>query len=52
MFKKGFKNITLESGLNAYNFYLRDGYKKVKKKSLEFRNGLKIPCIEMKKTLK
>lgn len=51
MLKKGFKDIKLESSLNAYNFYLRNGYKKVKKKSLEFRNGLKIPCIEMKKAL-
>jgi GNAT superfamily N-acetyltransferase len=52
MLKKGLKDITLESSLNAYNFYLRNGYKKVKKKSLEFRNGLRIPCIKMKKTLK
>jgi GNAT superfamily N-acetyltransferase len=52
MFKKKIKNITLESSLNAYNFYLRNGYSKVKKKTLQFRNGVRVPCIEMKKKLR
>jgi len=50
IFKKGIKSTTLESSLNAYKFYLRCGYTKVKKKTLRFRDGTKVPCIEMKKS--
>jgi N-acetylglutamate synthase-like GNAT family acetyltransferase len=50
IFKKGIKSITLESSLNAYKFYLRCGYTKVKKKTLSFRDGTKVPCIEMNKS--
>lgn len=52
MAKKNFKEVTLSSSLNAYKFYLRNGYKKIKKKTLTFRDGTKVPCYEMKKRLK
>jgi putative acetyltransferase len=51
MAKKKIKVVTLDSSLNAFNFYKRNGYQKVKKKTLEFRNGTKVPCIEMNKKL-
>ena len=44
MAKKNFKEVTLSSSLNAY--------KKIKKKTLTFRDGTKVPCYEMKKRLK
>jgi GNAT superfamily N-acetyltransferase len=52
MLRKNINKITLESSLNAYQFYLRNGYKKVRKKTLKFRSGIQVPCIEMSKTLK
>ncbi|MEZ4740897.1 MAG: GNAT family N-acetyltransferase [Bdellovibrionota bacterium] len=51
MRKKGIRKITLESSLNALNFYLRNGYQKVKKKTLTFRDGTRVPCVEMTKTI-
>lgn len=51
MKKRGIKNATLESSINACNFYKRQKYIRVKKKTLVFRNGLKVPCIQMKKRL-
>jgi putative acetyltransferase len=52
MLQKNIKNISLESSKNAFNFYLRNGYIKVKRKKLVFNHGLSIACIEMKKRLR
>jgi GNAT superfamily N-acetyltransferase len=52
MLKKKINDVVLQSSLNAYNFYIRNGYVKIKKRTLEFRDGAKVPCIEMNKRLK
>lgn len=49
--RKGITKINLTSSLNAYNFYLRNGYEKVRKKTLQFRDGTRVPSIIMIKTL-